>query len=137
MITKSFLEYATMVSPTDIEFDQKMEDQVQALDKQNSDESDSKNIIYMDLLIIQGISRVLESIDHLKYLPNFIEHEIDYQTFLSLEDADLKELGIKALGSRKKILGVIKDLQIDLASNAAAAKQKSPDQRLINKGFEF
>jgi CRISPR/Cas system-associated protein Cas5 (RAMP superfamily) len=42
-------------------------------------------------------------------LPLFIEHEIDYQTFLSLEDADLKELGIKALGSRKKILSVINE----------------------------
>lgn len=62
-------------------------------------------------LILLGIARVLESIDHSKYLPLFIEHEIDYQTFLSLEDADLKELGIKALGSRKKILSVIKDLQ--------------------------
>jgi hypothetical protein len=57
-----------------------------------------------------GISHILESIDHAKYLPQFIEHEIDYQTFLTLEDADLKELGIKALGSRKKILGVIKEL---------------------------
>jgi hypothetical protein len=57
-----------------------------------------------------GISHILESIDHAKYLPQFIEHEIDYQTFLTLEDADLKELGIKALGSRKKILSVIKEL---------------------------
>jgi hypothetical protein len=57
---------------------------------------------------------------------------------LSLEDADLKELGIKALGSRKKILSVIKELaekEKDITS--AASKQKSPDQRLINKGFEF
>ncbi|KAJ3313743.1 hypothetical protein HDV04_001547 [Boothiomyces sp. JEL0838] len=84
------------ISPTDIEFDQKMEDQVQALDKQDSGESNR-------------IARVLESIDHAKYLPLFIEHEIDYQTFLTLEDGDLKELGIKALGSRKKILSVIKE----------------------------
>ena len=75
---------------------------------------------------------MLDSIDHGKYLPNFIEHEIDYQTFLSLEDADLKELGIKALGSRKKILSVIKELA---QADAAVNKSKSPDQRL--KGFEF
>ncbi|KAJ3274009.1 hypothetical protein HDV01_003679 [Terramyces sp. JEL0728] len=91
------------ISPTDIEFDQKMEDQVLALDKQDSGESNSS----FNLMI--GIARVLESIDHAKYLPLFIEHEIDYQTFLTLEDADLKELGIKALGSRKKILSVIKE----------------------------
>ena len=41
-----------MVSPTDIEFDRKMEDQVQALDKQNSDESESKNIVYNACLIV-------------------------------------------------------------------------------------
>jgi len=87
-----------------------MEDQVQALDKQNSAESDRKSFLWWFLIIALGIARVLESIDHAKYLPLFIEHEIDYQTFLSLEDADLKELGIKALGSRKKILSVIKDL---------------------------
>ena len=40
----------------------------------------------------------------------FVEHEIDYKTFLGLEDADLKELGIKALGSRKKILACIRDI---------------------------
>jgi hypothetical protein len=62
------------------------------------------------ILFYIGISHVLESIDHGKYLPQFIEHEIDYQTFLTLEDVDLKELGIKALGSRKKILSVIKEL---------------------------
>jgi hypothetical protein len=50
---------------------------------------------------------VLESISYAKYLPLFIEHEIDYPTFLTLEDADLKELGIKALGTRKKILNAI------------------------------
>jgi hypothetical protein len=55
-----------------------------------------------------GIQKALESIDHQNYLPLFIEHEIDYPTFLTLEDADLKELGIKALGSRKKIIVVIK-----------------------------
>ena len=55
-----------------------------------------------------GIAKILESIGHEKYLGCFIEHEIDFPTFLSLEDADLKELGIKALGSRKKILVVIK-----------------------------
>jgi SAM domain (Sterile alpha motif) len=112
-----------MVSPTDIEFDQKMEYQVQALDKHNSDESDSKS------LLISGISRVLESIDHSKYLPLFIEHEIDYQTFLALEDGDLKELGIKALGSRKKILSMIRECR-------QKEKKNSPEQRM-GKGFDF
>jgi hypothetical protein len=81
-----------------------MEDQVQALDKQSNKDFDSTYHSYTE------ISEILESIDHAKLLPLFIEHEIDYHTFLTLEDADLKELGIKALGTRKKVLGVIKDL---------------------------
>jgi hypothetical protein len=71
----------------------------------------------------------LESIDHSKYLPLFIEHEIDYQTFLALEDGDLKELGIKALGSRKKILSMIRECR-------EKEKKGSPEQRMA-KGFDF
>ncbi|KAH6561702.1 hypothetical protein BASA50_003732 [Batrachochytrium salamandrivorans] len=56
---------------------------------------------------VDDIAIVLDRIAHSKYLPNFIEHEIDFPTFLTLEDGDLKELGIKALGSRKKILAAI------------------------------
>lgn len=86
---------SNLISPTDIEFDRKMEDQVHALDATSNE--------------FVRITAVLDSIDHSRYLPNFIEHEIDYDTFLSLEDGDLKELGIKALGSRKKILAVIRE----------------------------
>lgn len=53
----SFSDYGAMVSPTDIEFDQKMEDQVQALDKQNSDESDS--MFYRSFLNFNSIFRNL------------------------------------------------------------------------------
>ncbi|KAI8907996.1 hypothetical protein EDD86DRAFT_247944 [Gorgonomyces haynaldii] len=78
------------------EMDQKMVDQVLslAIDKNDND--------------LVRIQRVLESIGHERYIQLFVEHEIDFPTFLSLEDADLKELGIKALGSRKKILAVIR-----------------------------
>ena len=55
------------------------------------------------------IESVLESISHGKYMPLFIEHEIDFPTFLTLEEVDLKELGIKALGSRKKIIAAIRE----------------------------
>eukprot|EP00842_Homolaphlyctis_polyrhiza_P005045 jgi/Hompol1/5541/HPOL_004530-RA len=58
---------------------------------------------------IDEISQVLESIEHSKYLHLFVEHEIDFTTFLTLEDYELKELGIKALGSRKKILAAIRE----------------------------
>jgi hypothetical protein len=58
-------------------------------------------------LINIGIEQALESIQLNKYIGLFVEHEIDFATFLTLQDADLKELGIKALGSRKKIEQVI------------------------------
>ena len=60
---------------------------------------------------------ILESIGHSKYLALFIEHEIDYPTFITLEDADLKELGIKALGSRKKILLAIQECKKGIILN--------------------
>lgn len=102
-------DYSHM-SPTDREFDQKMEFQVQALDNDRTDTQSNRKLI---ALLTIGIAEVLESIDHSKYLPFFIEHEIDYETFLSLEDGDLKELGIKALGSRKKILAVIRESKVE------------------------
>ena len=53
---------------------------------------------------------ILRRLQFEKYLPHFVEHEIDYKTFLGLEDNDLKELGIKALGTRKKIMACIKSI---------------------------
>lgn len=50
------------------------------------------------------IQKILESINLEKHLASFVENEIDFQTFLSLEDKDLKDMEINALGPRKKIL---------------------------------
>jgi hypothetical protein len=77
-----------------------MEDQLQLFD---NEPSNGKSLLNIEL------DRLLEPIENGKYVKIFRENEIDYKTFITLEDEDLKELGIKALGSRKKILNVIKE----------------------------
>ena len=39
-----------------------------------------------------------------KYTDLFYRHEIDIQTFASLTENDLKEIGIQTFGARKKLL---------------------------------
>ena len=39
-----------------------------------------------------------------KYTDLFLRHEIDIQTFSSLSEQDLKEIGITTFGARKKLL---------------------------------
>jgi len=46
-----------------------------------------------------------------KYTDLFLQQEIDLATFATLNDQDLKELGISTFGARKKMLLAIADLQ--------------------------
>jgi len=45
-----------------------------------------------------------------KYTTVFLQQEVDLQTFLSLTDADLKELGITTFGPRRKMLLAIQEM---------------------------
>nr|4RQN_A Chain A, Protein bicaudal C homolog 1 [Homo sapiens]4RQN_B Chain B, Protein bicaudal C homolog 1 [Homo sapiens]4RQN_C Chain C, Protein bicaudal C homolog 1 [Homo sapiens] len=45
-----------------------------------------------------------------KYTDVFQQQEIDLQTFLTLTDQDLKELGITTFGAREKMLLAISEL---------------------------
>jgi len=67
---------------------------------------------------IQQISYILMSIGLQHYIPKFVEQEIDYKTFITLTDNDLKEIGIITLGSRKKILSAIEELHGSMNSNS-------------------
>jgi hypothetical protein len=49
------------------------------------------------------VTHFLASIDLAEYAAAFAEHKVDYETLTKLNDADLKEMGIKALGARKRI----------------------------------
>ncbi len=48
-----------------------------------------------DLLSKQGLA---------KYTELFVRHEVDLQTFASLTEQDLKEIGVQTFGARKKLL---------------------------------
>ncbi|CAL8264119.1 unnamed protein product [Lota lota] len=45
-----------------------------------------------------------------KYVDVFHQQEIDYQTFLTLSDEDLKEVGVSTFGARRKMLLAISEL---------------------------
>jgi hypothetical protein len=49
------------------------------------------------------VTKFLASIDLAEYAPAFAEHKVDYETLLGLNESNLKEMGIKALGARKRI----------------------------------
>lgn len=53
------------------------------------------------------LTSLLTSLDLEKYIGIFVSHEIDLATFPSLTDRDLVEIGITALGARRKMLLVI------------------------------
>ena len=65
------------------------------------------------------LEALLESIDLAKYLQNFHSHEIDYASLPHLTDADLKEIGIFALGARKRLLQAFK--QVHCTEKATAS----------------
>lgn len=50
---------------------------------------------------------MLDQLGLTKYLPIFEEQDVDLQVFLSLTDNDLKEIGIKLFGPRKKLMNAI------------------------------
>ena len=56
------------------------------------------------------VSEWLEKLGLGQYISSFIENDIDIQLLPQLTDADLKEIGIKSLGHRKKILAAIEAL---------------------------
>ncbi|CAD5111237.1 DgyrCDS566 [Dimorphilus gyrociliatus] len=59
----------------------------------------------------KDLREFLTDMNLLKYLPTFEEQDVDLTVFLSLNDDDLKELGVKLLGPRRKMINAIKRLQ--------------------------
>ncbi|XP_069577419.1 bicaudal C homolog 2 isoform X1 [Brachyistius frenatus] len=56
------------------------------------------------------LPELLSQLGLIKYINVFEEQEIDYQTFLTLSDEDLKEVGVSTFGARRKMLIAISDL---------------------------
>uniref|UniRef100_A0A672F3B9 Bicaudal C homolog 2 n=1 Tax=Salarias fasciatus TaxID=181472 RepID=A0A672F3B9_SALFA len=56
------------------------------------------------------LPELLSRLGLIKYIDVFEQQEIDYQTFLTLSDEDLKEVGVSTFGARRKMLIAISDL---------------------------
>ncbi|CAL4191312.1 unnamed protein product [Meganyctiphanes norvegica] len=57
------------------------------------------------------IASILSDIQLEQYIDTFSVHEVDTAMFYTLDDTDLKELGIVTFGHRKRILTSIKEMQ--------------------------
>ena len=55
----------------------------------------------------QQVSEWLDGLGLSQYAANFAKHEVGLQILTELSDADLKEMGISALGHRKTLLKAI------------------------------
>ncbi|XP_029918164.1 bicaudal C homolog 2 [Myripristis murdjan] len=62
-----------------------------------------------------------------KYTDVFEQQEIDYQTFLTLSDEDLKEVGVSTFGARRKMLLAISDLN--------KSKRRLSDTPTVKPGY--
>uniref|UniRef100_A0A3B4C2W5 SAM domain-containing protein n=1 Tax=Pygocentrus nattereri TaxID=42514 RepID=A0A3B4C2W5_PYGNA len=58
---------------------------------------------------------------------SFSLYQIDYQTFLTLSEEDLKEVGVSTFGARRKMLLAISDLN--------KSKMKPPEAPLVKSGY--
>ncbi|XP_077464718.1 bicaudal C homolog 2 [Stigmatopora argus] len=56
------------------------------------------------------LPRLLGQLGLLKYIDVLEQQEIDYHTFLTLSDEDLKEVGVSTFGARRKMLLAISDV---------------------------
>ncbi|KAJ8405285.1 hypothetical protein AAFF_G00322760 [Aldrovandia affinis] len=59
---------------------------------------------------ISDLSDLFSQLGLGKYMDIFQQQEIDFQTFLTLSDEDLKEVGVSTFGARRKMLLAISDL---------------------------
>ncbi|XP_024138632.1 bicaudal C homolog 2 isoform X3 [Oryzias melastigma] len=60
--------------------------------------------------VTNDLPELLNQLGLIKYIDVFEQQEIDYQTFLTLSDDDLKEVGVSTFGARRKMLLAISDL---------------------------
>ncbi|XP_076020997.1 bicaudal C homolog 2 [Genypterus blacodes] len=77
--------------------------------------------------IIDDLPELLSQLGLGKYIDVFEEQEIDYQTFLTLSDEDLKEVGVSTFGARRKMLLAISDLN--------KSKRRLSDTPIVKPGY--
>ncbi|XP_056147338.1 bicaudal C homolog 2 [Lampris incognitus] len=77
--------------------------------------------------ITDNLPELLTQLGLGKYIDVFEEQEIDYQTFLTLSDEDLKEVGVTTFGARRKMLLAISDLN--------KSKRRLSDTPAVKPGY--
>ncbi|XP_034037485.1 bicaudal C homolog 2 [Thalassophryne amazonica] len=75
--------------------------------------------------ITDDLPELLSQLGLMKYIDVFEQQEIDYQTFLTLSDEDLKEVGVATFGARRKMLLAISDLNKSKRSLSDTSTVKS------------
>lgn len=88
---------------------------------------------------VSTIEELLKKLNLSKYEEQFAEQEIDLPTFLTLDDSDLKEIGIATIGARKKLHAAIQELKTmgssdrglltDMFAHAHGVKLSPPPQK--------
>ena len=61
----------------------------------------------------EQVSKWLDGLGLGQYKSNFVEHEVGMQILTEIGDADLREMGVSALGHRKALLKAIELLRQD------------------------
>lgn len=77
--------------------------------------------------MIDDVPELLSQLGLIKYIDVFEQQEIDYQTFLTLSEEDLKEVGISTFGARRKMLLAISDLN--------KSKRRLSDTPAVKPGY--
>ncbi|KAM3867113.1 LOW QUALITY PROTEIN: bicaudal C homolog 2 [Diretmus argenteus] len=77
--------------------------------------------------ITDDLPELLSQLGLGKYIDVFQQQEIDYQTFLTLSDEDLREVGVATLGARRKMLLAISDLN--------RSKRRLSDTPMVKPGY--
>ncbi|XP_041845285.1 bicaudal C homolog 2 [Melanotaenia boesemani] len=78
-------------------------------------------------MLTDDLSELLSQLGLIKYIDVFEQQEIDYQTFLTLSDEDLKEVGVSTFGARRKMLIAISDLN--------KSKRRLSDTPAVKPGY--
>ncbi|XP_061582265.1 bicaudal C homolog 2 [Cololabis saira] len=78
-------------------------------------------------LMTDDLPELLSQLGLIKYIDVFEQQEIDYQTFLTLSDEDLKEVGVSTFGARRKMLIAISDLN--------KSKRRLSDTSAVRSGY--
>jgi class 3 adenylate cyclase len=92
---------------------------------------------------MQKVADWLEKLGVGQYAQRFVENEITLSILPDLTDADLKELGVSALGHRRLLLRAIAELpgqqkvvsQSNVAATAAVVAQDTAERRQVTVMF--